>query len=117
MYIKEESNYFQNKVFTFVLNPYNLDGGLRSSETAVEDLFIRKFVTGTWHDLFLSEVIIKRQHNIVRIAGIIHRSVSARKIYFLLGYTEELLSFWLQCPVKMELQTEADRKKVIFKYI
>ncbi|CAG9815359.1 unnamed protein product [Phaedon cochleariae] len=98
-------------------NTSNLDGGLRSSEIAVEDVFIRKFITGTWHSLFLSEIIIKRQHNIIRIAGLVYRGVSARKMYFLLGYTEELLSFWLQCPVKMEIQTVPDRKDVVFKYI
>ncbi|KAJ3641599.1 hypothetical protein Zmor_028099 [Zophobas morio] len=98
-------------------NTSNLEGGLRSSETAIEDMFIRKFVTGTWHALFVSEIIIKRQHNIIRVAGIIRRSIGARKIYFLIGYTEELLSFWLQCPVKLELQTVADRSDVIFKYI
>ncbi|KAF5299281.1 hypothetical protein FQA39_LY02454, partial [Lamprigera yunnana] len=92
-------------------------GGPRPSETAVEDMFIRKFVSGTWHSLFVSEIIIKRQHNIIRIAGIIRQAISARKIYFLIGYTEELLSFWLQCPVKLELQSVADRKDVIFKYI
>lgn len=80
-------------------------------------MFIRKFMTGTWHGLFASEVIIKRQHNIIRIAGVLSRNVSARKMYFLIGYTEELLSFWLQCPVKLEFQTVADRKDVIFKYI
>lgn len=95
----------------------NMDGGLRSSETAVEDVFIRKFMSGTWHSLFVSEIIIKRQHNIIRIAGIVRRSISPRKMYFLLGYTEEFLSYWLQCPVKLELQTVADKKDVIFKYI
>lgn len=95
----------------------NIDGGLRSSEIAVDDLFIRKFMTGTWHNLFVSEIIIKRQYNIIRITGIIRRSINSRKMYFLIGYTEELLSFWLQCPVKLELQTVADKKDVIFKYI
>ncbi|XP_060526089.1 small ribosomal subunit protein uS3m [Cylas formicarius] len=98
-------------------NTSNLEGGLRPSETAVEDEFIRKFVMGTWQGLFLTEIIIKRQHNIIRIAGIIQRAIGARKMYFLIGYTEELLSFWLQCPVKLELQTVADKKDVIFKYI
>ena len=37
-------------------------------------------------------------------------------MYFLIGYTEELLSYWLQCPVKLELQT-AKKNDVIFKYI
>jgi small subunit ribosomal protein S24 len=74
-------------------------------------------MTGTWHDLFESEVIIKRQHNIIRIAGIVRQSISARKMYFLIGYCEELLGFWLQCPVKLELQTVAEKKNVTFKYI
>ncbi|XP_057665294.1 28S ribosomal protein S24, mitochondrial [Diorhabda carinulata] len=98
-------------------NTSNVDGGLRPSETAVEDMFIRKFMVGTWQGLFASEVIIKRQHNIIRIAGIITRSIHQRKMYFLIGYTEEFLSFWLQCPVKLELQTIADKKEVVFKYI
>ncbi|KAK4881425.1 hypothetical protein RN001_004744 [Aquatica leii] len=98
-------------------NTSNVLGGPRPSETAVEDMFIRKFVTGTWHSLFVSEIIIKRQHNLIRIAGIIRQAISARKMYFLIGYTEELLSFWLQCPVKLELQTVADKRDVIFKYI
>merc|ERR1719411_2113367 len=37
-------------------------------KTFVEDMFIRKFMTGTWPEATLSEVIIKRQHNLVRIA-------------------------------------------------
>ncbi|XP_017783932.1 PREDICTED: 28S ribosomal protein S24, mitochondrial [Nicrophorus vespilloides] len=98
-------------------NTSNLQGGLRSSETAVEDMFIRKFMLGTWHGLFVSEIIVKRQHNMIRVAGIIRQSISPRKVYFLIGYSEELLSYWLQCPTKIELQTVADRKDVIFKYI
>ncbi|XP_065332987.1 small ribosomal subunit protein uS3m [Cloeon dipterum] len=98
-------------------NTANLEGGLRPAETVVEDLFIRKFMIGTWHSLFTSEVIIKRQHNLIRIAGIVKRSISARKMYFLIGYTEEMLSLWLQCPVKLELQTVNDAKDVIYKHI
>lgn len=91
--------------------------GLRPSQTAIEDLFMRKFMTGTWHALIVSEVIIKRQHNMIRIAAIVRQAISPRKMYFLIGYTEELLSYWLQCPVTLELQTVADKKDVIFKYI
>lgn len=83
----------------------------------MEDEFIRRFMRGTWHNLFLSEIIIKRQHNIIRIAGIVYQGITQRKMYFLIGYTEELLSYWLQSPVKLELQTTNDRKAVIFKYI
>lgn len=60
-----------------------LKEGLRPAETAAEDVFIRKFVTGTWHNLFTSEVIIKRQHNIIRIAGIIVQTIPARKMVHL----------------------------------
>ncbi|XP_022919699.1 small ribosomal subunit protein uS3m [Onthophagus taurus] len=98
-------------------NTSNIEGGLRPSETAVEDVFIRKFMAGTWHDLFASEVIIKRQHNMIRIAGIIKQVITSRKVYFLIGYTEEMLSFWLQCPVKIELQSIGDKKEMVFKYI
>ncbi|KAK9739633.1 Mitochondrial ribosome subunit S24 [Popillia japonica] len=98
-------------------NTSSVDGGLRTSETAVEDMFIRKFMIGTWHALFVSEIIIKRQHNMIRIAGIVRQSISPRKMYFLIGYTEELLSFWLQCPTKLELQSVGDKKDVVFQYI
>nr|ACO11286.1 28S ribosomal protein S24, mitochondrial precursor [Caligus rogercresseyi] len=82
----------------------------------VEDMFIRKFMNGTWPDTFMSEVIIKRTHNLIRIAGIANRFIPAKKMYFLIGYTEEMLSLWLKCPVKLELQT-ADANATIVKYI
>ena len=86
-------------------------------ETTVEDMFIRKFVTGTWHNLLLSEIIIKRQHNVIRVAMILRRGLSPSKMYFLLGYSQELLSNWLQRPVKFELVTIENPKDVVFKYI
>jgi len=94
-----------------------LHEGLRPAETALEDVFIRRFVTGTWHNLFASEVIIKRQHNTIRIAGIVVQNMPPSKMYWLIGYTEEMLSYWLQCPVKLELQTIEKREQTIFKYI
>lgn len=95
----------------------NLQGGLRQSETLIEDMFIRKFMTGTWHRMFVSEILIKRRHNMVMVGGIVQRSVIPRKMYFLLGYTEEILSYVLKCPVKLELQSTADKKDMVFKYI
>lgn len=95
----------------------NVKDGNRPSETTTEDLFIRNFIQGTWHGLFASEIIIKRQHNIIRIAGIVMRKVTPIKMHFLLGYSEELLSFWLHCPVKMEISTVNDRDDVIYKII
>ncbi|XP_050700921.1 28S ribosomal protein S24, mitochondrial-like [Eriocheir sinensis] len=98
-------------------NTTSLYEGMREPETVVEDIFIRKFMTGTWHNLFVSEVIIKRQHNMVRIAGIIQHKISPQKMYFLIGYCEELLSYWLKCPVKLELQSVPNKEDVIYKYI
>lgn len=91
--------------------------GNRPMESAIEDMVIRRFMTGTWHNLFVSEIIIKRHHNMVRIAGIIHRRFDPKKMYFLAGYTEELLSYYLHCPVKLELQSVENREDVIYKYI
>ena len=67
--------------------------------------------------MFVSEIIIKRQHNLIRIAGLVRQVTSARRMYFLTGYTEELLSAWLQCPVKLELQTVESREATYFKFI
>lgn len=97
-------------------NTSNIKDGNRPADTALEDIFIRNFVKGTWHNLFLSEIIIKRQHNMTRIAGIIHHRLNPQKMYFLIGYTEQFLSYWLQGPVKMELVT-AEKDDIIFKYI
>nr|ACO15635.1 28S ribosomal protein S24, mitochondrial precursor [Caligus clemensi] len=82
----------------------------------IEDMFIRKFMNGTWPDAFDTEILIKRTHNLIRIAGITNRYLQARKMYFLIGYTEEMLSLWLKCPVKLELQT-AEKNATIVKYI
>lgn len=91
--------------------------GHRTAETAIEDETIRRLVTGIWPKLLLSEIIIKRQFNMIRVAALVYQGITQRKMYFLIGYTEELLSFWLQCPVKLELQTVYDRNATVFKYI
>eukprot|EP00095_Tigriopus_kingsejongensis_P000127 snap_masked-scaffold450_size166944-processed-gene-0.11 protein:Tk00127 transcript:snap_masked-scaffold450_size166944-processed-gene-0.11-mRNA-1 annotation:"28s ribosomal protein mitochondrial precursor" len=83
----------------------------------LEDKFIRQFMHGTWPEALESMVIIKRQHNLIRLAAIISRNrIPPAKVYFLIGYTEELLSFWLKCPVRLELQS-GEREDVIYKYI
>lgn len=98
-------------------NTSNLLDGLRKAECAAEDFFIRKFMAGTWHKLFLSEIIIKRRGNVIFIGGIVLQALMPRKMYFLVGYTEEILSYILKCPVKLELQTVAEAKDVVFKYV
>ena len=84
--------------------------------TTVEDTFIRKFMMGAWHDLFLSEVIIKRRQNMIIIAGFVKAVPQTRTLYFLKGFTEELLSHFLKRPVIVEIQT-AGAKDLIHKYV
>lgn len=95
----------------------NLTDGIRPSETAVEDMFIRRFLIGTFHSMVCSEVIIKRQFNHIRVAALIRRALIPRKLYFLIGYTEEMLSTWLQCPVTLEIQTIAHKNDTTFKFV
>ncbi len=105
--------------FTFVKFTANLLDGNRQAETTFEDIFIRKFIYSTWHDLLGSEIIIKRRLNTVNIIFFLNRgkkSFYPRQVYFLTGYTEELLSSLLKCVVKIEFQTIADKSDTIFRY-
>lgn len=95
----------------------NLKDGLRPAETAVEDMFIRKFITGTFPGLLVSEVIIKRQFNHIRIVFLMKRLINPQKTYFLIGYSEEMLANWLQCPITLEIQSVEKPEDVVFKYI
>lgn len=95
----------------------NLQDGLRPNQTLVEDVFIRKFIMGTFHSLVCSEVIVKRQFNHIRIAFLLRRGITPNKIYFLIGYTEEFLANWLQCPITLEIQTIVKQQDTVFKYI
>lgn len=95
----------------------NLKGGLRPSETAIEDMYIRQFVNGTFFGMMCSEIIIKRQFNHIRVAVILRRAINPAKMYFLIGYSEELMANWLQCPVTLELQTIAANEETIVKYV
>lgn len=48
--------YIRNKVQIVFFITATLYEGLREPEMVMDDIFIRKFMTGTWHDLFVSEV-------------------------------------------------------------
>lgn len=48
------------------------------------------------------------------LSGLITRTIQPRQMYFLLGYTEEILSALLKTPVKMELQSVENKDSVIF---
>lgn len=111
------SHYFFLPFFVGSFFTANLKDGLRPSQTAIEDMFIRKFIEGTFPGILISEVIIKRQFNHIRIAFLLKRRIRAQKIYFLIGYSEEMLANWLQCPITLEMQSIEKIEDAIFKYI
>uniref|UniRef100_A0A8D2JJE8 Mitochondrial ribosomal protein S24 n=1 Tax=Varanus komodoensis TaxID=61221 RepID=A0A8D2JJE8_VARKO len=93
----------------------NLHGEDGAAERTVEDLFIRKFIYGTFHGCLANEIVLKRRANVLIICAIFVQRLSPSKFYFLIGYTETLLSFLYKCPVKMEVQTVPT--KVVYKYL
>lgn len=99
------------------LNSSNVFLGLRKAETAQEDVFIRKFVHGTWPRLLATDVIIKRRANQIILSFMAIRMVNPQKMYFLIGYTEEILSYVLKCIVKLEIQTITSAEELTYKYI
>ncbi|XP_075063380.1 small ribosomal subunit protein uS3m [Mixophyes fleayi] len=93
----------------------NLDGEGGAAERTIEDVYIRKFMYGTFHGCLANEVVIKRRANLIVICAVLNRYFNAQKLYFLIGYTEALLSYLYKCPVKLEIQTVEE--KVIYKYL
>ncbi|CAI8007362.1 28S ribosomal protein S24, mitochondrial [Geodia barretti] len=85
--------------------------------TAVEDQFIRSFVLGTWHQTWLSEVVIKRVHNNVTVAGVVCPLPSIRTMHFLTAYAEELLTHVLKLNVRIRIQCVNNKTYLIHKTI
>ncbi|KAG5450681.1 28S ribosomal protein S24, mitochondrial [Clonorchis sinensis] len=99
-------------------NTSNLENEcLYTSDITVQDELIRAFIRGTFPVAVESEVIIKRQWNVVRIAFLLSSRVQPIEAHFLIGYSEELLSHLLRCLVKLEVQVIASKKDVVFRYI
>ncbi|VDM19926.1 unnamed protein product [Hydatigera taeniaeformis] len=82
-----------------------------------QDSLIRLFIQGTFPTHILSEIIIRRQANMVHICFNLSNRLSANEIYFLVGYGEQMLSYLLRCPVKIEPRMILNPKDVIFRYI
>jgi small subunit ribosomal protein S24 len=98
-------------------NTSNLLDGKRQSETIADDLLVRKFIYGTFHSFLSSEIIIKRRLNTINIGFLTnlgHRGERS-KIYFLVGYSEELLSSLLKCVVKVQVQSIYNKEDLIFR--
>lgn len=85
--------------------------------TAIEDQFIRSFILGTWHKTWLSEVIIKRVHNNVTIAGLVCPLPSMSTMHFLTGYAEELLTHILKLNVQVHIQCINNKNYIVHKTV
>ncbi|XP_061589993.1 small ribosomal subunit protein uS3m [Cololabis saira] len=96
-------------------HPGNLQGEEGAAERTVEDVFIRRFMFGTFHGCLANEVVIKRRGNTLIVCAILLQRLLPQKFYFLIGYSESLLSHFYKCPVKLEVQTLQD--KAVYKYI
>ncbi|KAK1334698.1 hypothetical protein QTO34_004264 [Cnephaeus nilssonii] len=97
------------------LHTGNLDGEDHAAERTVEDVFLRKFMLGTFPGCLADQLVLKRRANQVEICALVLRQLPAHKFYFLVGYSETLLSHFYKCPVRVHLQTVPS--KVVYKYI
>lgn len=98
-------------------NTSNLQEGKRQAENSFEDFTIRKFLYGTFHGVLASEIIIKRRFNQIDISFLtkLPRGFYSQKVYFLVGFSEELLSCLFKCVVKIQPQTIINKRDLIFR--
>ncbi|KAA8579205.1 hypothetical protein FQN60_000027 [Etheostoma spectabile] len=74
-----------------------------------------RFVFGTFHGCLANEIVIKRRGNVLVVCALMLQKLPPQKFYFLIGYSESLLSHLYKCPVKLEVQTLQDR--AVYKYL
>ncbi|XP_031143818.1 28S ribosomal protein S24, mitochondrial [Sander lucioperca] len=96
-------------------NTSNLKGEEGAAERTVEDVFVRRFMFGTFHGCLANEIVIKRRGNVLIVCALMLQKLPPQKFYFLIGYSESLLSHLYKCPVKLEVQTLQD--KAVYKYL
>ncbi|NXN25354.1 RT24 protein, partial [Nycticryphes semicollaris] len=82
---------------------------------ALEDVFLRRFLHGTFPGLLADAALVKRRGNLLVLCLLLARGLPPAKLHFLGGYTETLLSHFYKCPVRLELQTVP--AKVPYKYL
>ncbi|TDH02413.1 hypothetical protein EPR50_G00172480 [Perca flavescens] len=96
-------------------NTSNLKGEEGAAERTIEDVFVRRFMFGTFHGCLANEIVIKRRGNMLIVCALMLQKLPPQKFYFLIGYSESLLSHLYKCPVKLEVQTLQD--KAVYKYL
>ena len=93
----------------------NLDGEDHAAERTVEDVFLQKFMLGTFPGYLADPLILKRQAHQLEVCALVLRQLPAHKFHLLVGYSETLLSPCDKRPVCPHLQTVPS--KVVYKYI
>lgn len=88
----------------------SLKGSLWASERLMDDVMIRKFVEGVMHEFLESEVVIKRKANNITLLFLVSIYGDVKKFYFLVGFTEKLLTELLGCIVKVEAQSYSGKQ-------
>uniref|UniRef100_M3YA77 Uncharacterized protein n=1 Tax=Mustela putorius furo TaxID=9669 RepID=M3YA77_MUSPF len=91
-----------------------LGGEDHASEQRVEDVFLQKFMLGTFSGCLANQLVLKRRANQLEICALVLQ-LPAHKFYFLVGCSETLLSHFYKCPVCLHLQTVPS--KAVCKYI
>uniref|UniRef100_A0A2K6SZG8 Mitochondrial ribosomal protein S24 n=1 Tax=Saimiri boliviensis boliviensis TaxID=39432 RepID=A0A2K6SZG8_SAIBB len=87
------------------LHTGNLDGEDHAAERKVEDIFLHKFMWGTFPRCLADQLVIKHRANQLEICALVLRQLLAHKFCFLVGYSETLLSHFFKCPVRLHLRT------------
>lgn len=96
----------ENVKYLLILLLGGIEGSLWAHDRFIDDLIIRKFIEGTFYDLLFSDVIVKRTLNQITISIYVQaKGPTVHKVYFLLGFSEKLLSHMLGCVVKMEIMS------------
>ncbi|KAM7392317.1 hypothetical protein PAMA_007434 [Pampus argenteus] len=96
-------------------NTSNLKGEGGAADRTMEDVFIRRFMFGTFYGCLGNELVIKRRGNMLIVCALILHKLPPAKMYFLIGYSEYLLSHFYKCPVKLDIQTLTS--KAVYKYL
>ena len=67
---------------------------------------IRKFIQGTFYEVIVSDIIVKRRLNQIIISIFVNaKGTTVHKVYFLVGFAEKMLSHLLGCIVNMEVMS------------
>lgn len=59
--------------------------------------FVRRFLFGTFNNCLANEIVIKRRGNMLVGCTLMLQKFPSQKFYFLIGYTETLLSLQVSC--------------------